>query len=155
MNESGFQPMTEIESHVVDVVSRLSYGDDWQFELCRGDHCFLRVTWAVRDLDPQSPLYDCQGRYGFRSGWTYLATSVNVTRLEDLGDRWLDAFVHELWAAIAELEGHERLERLRVDGVPVWPPHSGEQLQLAPGRIRSTPAGLEHTVRLTRVPSPR
>jgi hypothetical protein len=56
---------------------------------------------------------------------TVLTNTIDASRYAYIrdDDHCREMLNHELFYAIADLEGHERLEWLRLDGEPVFDPH--------------------------------
>lgn len=116
----------ELREHlpmVRQVVDALEYGPGWTFTLRehgRPDDASLlvehvEVRWEVVDVD------DPSGRAS-----TFLVAIVALLPLTYIrADQALDWLLHQLYGAVERLEGHERLERFRVNGAPVWAPHVG------------------------------
>ncbi len=112
----------EADRRLEAFVRGLTYEDGWEFVLgrdelgrdatfgrnARSSAAFIAVTWTVADvLEP---------------GGQSLLTGRIIFRPE-MGDDGFRMLVYDLWRLISELEAHERIEQLRVDGRPIWDPH--------------------------------
>lgn len=117
---------------VAAYVAAVEYGPDWRFTTTmaatqdprmpiNSPDMLLQVRWRVADI------------HGDGVGHTYL-TGVQPLLLSVWGSDWMQLLDWTIHDAIAELEAHERLERLKVGGVPMWDAHHG-------GVFRSRPDG--------------
>lgn len=132
----------EVEAKHIEVhklVSAITYMDGWQFGF---DASYktpqaesigrVMVRWEVRDIHGGSVReqyyepnhwYDLEPLDAFR-----LYRDVpRVTFLQTVFEVYMyttsNRLLHEIYDAIAKLEGHERMEHLKLSGKLVWNPH--------------------------------
>jgi hypothetical protein len=94
---------------VAALVLGLSYRPGWRFRLRQGPPLAVEVSWLVPDVHGGADVL--------------LSACVEVVDLSRDPDDVVRHFLRGLWAVIEQLEGHERMELVRVHGRPLWNAH--------------------------------